>query len=90
MGKINFVDRRSDDFMKQANMVLVHNPWINQIVSAELYHGSLKEVIDHFEDIQDWVANNTEGRYVSVGFSRSYGFELETDIVLFHLTWGKG
>lgn len=49
-----------------------------------------------FSDLEDkcnaikrWCAGNCEGKWFHKGRSSVYGFELETDIVLFHLTWGK-
>ena len=76
--------------MNSVRDVLANNTWITQIVSAELRNGSMPEGVKHSDEVADWVLANAEGRFVRVAYSRAYGFELESDIVLFHLTWGKG
>jgi hypothetical protein len=94
MNKINFAKSRRPEFMEDVERVLAKNPWITQIVSVDLdgnrNNGSIREAVIHSEEIWEWVNANAEGKFVRVERSRSYGFELESDIVLFHLTWGKG
>ena len=92
MNKIGFVKTRTDDFMNDVTFTLAAYPWITQIVSADLENnnGSIQAAVDHAQEVWDWVNTNAEGQFKRVAFSRAYGFELETDIVLFHLTWGKG
>jgi hypothetical protein len=94
MNKVNFAKPRLDAFMAVVADVLADNPWITQVVSIDLsppeHNGSIEAAVKNFDDVSAWVHANAEGRFVRVGHSRTYGFELETDIVLFHLTWGKG
>lgn len=78
--------------MALANKTVQENSWVTQVVSADLdsHNDSMEMAVQHSDMVCEWVKENVEGKFVRVGYSRSYGFELETDIVLFHLTWGKG
>lgn len=92
--KIKFFTERSQSFMETTETVVANNPWIKYVVSVDLEdtmaNTTMEQAIDHSEVVARWVKANAEGRFVRVGFSRAYGFELDSDIVLFHLTWGKG
>lgn len=92
MNRIGFIKTRSDEFMDQVTFTLAANPWIKQIVSADLEqeNHSIEQAVTHAQQVWDWVNSNVEGKFCRVAYSRAYGFELESDIVLFHLTWGKG
>ena len=94
MNRIGFIKERAPEFMHSVQKVIDRNSWIKQVVSVDLdsnsNNGSIMEAVHNSEEVWEWVNANAEGKFVRVERSRAYGFELETDIVLFHLTWGKG
>lgn len=96
MDKIGFISERSPEFILKVHKIIAEHSWVKKVVSADLDYDndndndSMDMVVDHSDMVFEWVQKNVEGKFTRVGYSRAYGFELESDIVLFHLTWGKG
>jgi len=92
MDKIGFISERSPEFILKVHTIIAEHSWVKKVVSADLDYDndSMDMAVDHSDMVFAWVQKNVEGRFVRVNYSRAYGFELESDIVLFHLTWGKG
>jgi hypothetical protein len=92
MDKIGFISERAPEFMLKVHKIIAENSWVKQVVSADLDYNndSMEMAVHHSDMVFDWVKENVEGKFARVSYSRAYGFELESDIVLFHLTWGKG